>query len=267
LNAKLNDVQLCYFAALIEGLRVIDEKALDLGVDANIGDAYDALVHFVIRKGDRLLQIHDVQAAAAPIDRKARYGRGGIPDEIVDTMIDEYRRTNSLSVTARKFNRSRQSMWDILRRRIELNPVHKVLHEPVIYNGEKFTPGKDGYLRRTTGRRGENQLHRIVWIAHRGPILTGHQVMFRDGDRLNCAIDNLYCASRQAAATGRLSCNAWTKFYRGLGPRPVLTSVTRKKQSESIARAWAAYTVEQKKNRLRGIHRRWNERRAQRVAA
>ncbi|MEY2506124.1 MAG: hypothetical protein QOH01_453 [Verrucomicrobiota bacterium] len=106
------------------------------------------------------MQLYQVEQPAAAVDRKARYGRRGIPDERADEMSAEYPRTNSLQKTGRKFGRTRQTMWAILSKRIELNPVHKVLHDPVIYNGEKFTPGKDGYLRKTTGRSGELQLHR-----------------------------------------------------------------------------------------------------------
>jgi hypothetical protein len=193
--------------------------------------------------------------------RKGCYGRGGLPENIVNAMIAEYRSTNSLAKTAAKFNRSRQSLWQILHSRILLNPLYSIRHEPVIYQGEKFTPEKDGYLRRSAHKAGrETFLQRLVWIEHRGPIPPGHQVMFRDGDRRNCAIKNLYCVSRVEAATGRPSGNAWTKFYAGLGPRPVLTPVSSEKRSESIARVWAHYTPRQKKNRLRGIHRRWNER-------
>lgn len=262
---KLNDVQLCYFAALIEGLRLIDEKARELKADPEI-DA-TALEHFVRRKGDRLLQLHQVELPAAPVDRKSRYGRGGIPDELVDEMIEEYRRTNSLQATGRKFNRSRQSMWQILSKRIKINPVHKFLHEPVIYKGEKFTPGKNGYLRRTTGRSGELQLHRLIWIDLHGPIPAGHQVMFRDGDRQNVDPDNLYCEKRTQAYVGRKSMNAWTKFRRGTGPRPVCTAAERTHRRASLKSVWERYTAEQKKNRLRGIHRRWIERRQRHVAA
>lgn len=261
---KLNDVQLCYFAALIEGLRLIDEKARELNIDPEIDTI--ALEHFIRRKGDRLLQLYQVEPPARPVDRKARYGRGGIPDEIVDEMIEEYRRTNSLEGAGRKFNRSRQSMWQILSKRVELNPAHKVLHEPVIYNGEKFTPGKNGYLRKTTGRRGELQLHRLIWIELHGPIPTGHQVMFRDGDRTNVDPDNLYCEKRTQAYVGRKSMNAWTKFRRGEGPLPICTPAERKRRGAALSTVWARYTPEQKKNRLRGIHRRWNERLQQQVA-
>lgn len=39
-------------------------------------------------------------------------------------------------------------------------------------------------------------LHHCVWVAMRGPIPTGHRVVFK-GDRTDCGIDNLECISCQ----------------------------------------------------------------------
>lgn len=39
-------------------------------------------------------------------------------------------------------------------------------------------------------------LNRHVWAQHRGPIPPSHAVVFRDGDRANCAIENLEMISR-----------------------------------------------------------------------
>lgn len=138
--------------------------------------------------------------------KKQCYGRRGLPEVVVNAMIAEYRRTNSLAKTAAKFGRTRQSLWAILSKRIALNERRR--HEPVFYRGEKFTPfGGRGrqYLRRSDHSRdgGEALLHRIVWIEHNGPIPPDHQVMFRDRDRTNCAIENLYCASRESSGNGQ----------------------------------------------------------------
>ena len=37
---------------------------------------------------------------------------------------------------------------------------------------------------------------RVVWEAANGPIPDGHVIVFLDGDRLNCALDNLRCVPR-----------------------------------------------------------------------
>ena len=40
-------------------------------------------------------------------------------------------------------------------------------------------------------------LNRHTWEQHKGPIPPSHAVIFKDGDRSNCAIENLDCISRQ----------------------------------------------------------------------
>jgi hypothetical protein len=40
-------------------------------------------------------------------------------------------------------------------------------------------------------------LHRHVWIQHNGPIPRGHAIVFKNGDRMNCEIENLECISRK----------------------------------------------------------------------
>ena len=39
--------------------------------------------------------------------------------------------------------------------------------------------------------------HRLVWEEHNGPIPVGHNIQFKDSNRLNCDIDNLYIISKQ----------------------------------------------------------------------
>jgi len=45
------------------------------------------------------------------------------------------------------------------------------------------------YIRISKGKWIE--LHRHVWIQNHGSIPHGHNVMFKDGDRMNCALENL----------------------------------------------------------------------------
>lgn len=44
-------------------------------------------------------------------------------------------------------------------------------------------------------------LHRVVWVEHNGSIPKGLIVTFRDGDSLNCSIDNLELKTRQQNMT------------------------------------------------------------------
>src|SRR5581483_8181698 len=67
-------------------------------------------------------------------------------------------------------------------------------------------PEHEGYLRVKVKERapGENGWHAAVWplvhhrtwIEHNGPIPEGYAVVFKDGDRKNCAIENLERVSR-----------------------------------------------------------------------
>lgn len=59
---------------------------------------------------------------------------------------------------------------------------------------------KDGYVYVKTGESKLNLnyelLHRHVWEKHNGAIPEGYNVQFKDGNRQNCDIDNLYIISR-----------------------------------------------------------------------
>lgn len=126
-------------------------------------------------------------------------GRRGMPPEVKAAMLADYYELRSLEKVAAKWGRTRQAMWENLRRAgckfFLKNPQAFIIH-----HNRKFTPGKGGYFRstqhdtKTTKRLGlERMLHRQVWIDHHGAIPAGHQVGFKDGNKANCVIDNLIC--------------------------------------------------------------------------
>jgi hypothetical protein len=123
-------------------------------------------------------------------------GRRGLPACVVTLMFADYQRLNSLSKVAALHGRTRQSIFQIFKNHgLPMNTVKR--HAVVVYLGRKFTPGKNGYLRDTLCRRRksvEQQLHRIVWQDIHGPIPAGWRVSFKDGNKSNCAPDNLFCA-------------------------------------------------------------------------
>ena len=57
------------------------------------------------------------------------------------------------------------------------------------------TVDKDGYIYVIT-YKGRVPKHRHVWEQANGPIPPNHCVKFKDGDRTNCSLDNLYLVSR-----------------------------------------------------------------------
>lgn len=42
--------------------------------------------------------------------------------------------------------------------------------------------------------------HRVVWEEHNGPVPRGYSIIFKDGDRTNCTIDNLIMLTRDEHA-------------------------------------------------------------------
>ena len=128
---------------------------------------------------------------------KGIYGRRGLPVETKQAMMADYYRLRSLAQVAALYGRTRQAMWEILTtagcRFYKKNPLASI-----VYKGRKFTPGKGGYYRdtaiRSTKPNGfEVQLHRQIWVDHNGAIPAGYQVGIKDGNKANCAVENLMC--------------------------------------------------------------------------
>lgn len=123
-------------------------------------------------------------------------GRRGLPKAAIAQMYADYLELKSLEKVGLLYDRSRQSIFDILSRR-GLPLFSKKFKDKIEYRGRFYTPSKGGYLRDTiyrSGERGaEKQLHRVVWVDNNGPIPFGHQVGFKDGSKLNCSPENLIC--------------------------------------------------------------------------
>ena len=126
-------------------------------------------------------------------------GRRGMPREWIMAMYAEYQSGLSLSQVAARHGRTRQSIHDIFKRRgLKLRARN---FQPVVeYQGRRYTCQKTGgrhrYLRDTKAGRGKDAkrtvyLHHVIWMEHNGPIPPGHKVAFKDGNHLNCAIENL----------------------------------------------------------------------------
>lgn len=66
-------------------------------------------------------------------------------------------------------------------------------HKPVGY--ERIT--RDGYIEVKTAEPNVFELkHRLIWIEHNGEIPPGYNIQFKDGNRQNVCIENLYMISR-----------------------------------------------------------------------
>jgi len=54
------------------------------------------------------------------------------------------------------------------------------------------------YIRVTKGKW--ELLHAHLWKQHNGPVPAGHIIIFKNGDTMNCSLDNLVCISREQHA-------------------------------------------------------------------
>lgn len=83
-------------------------------------------------------------------------------------------------------------------------------HKPV--GSERTT--KYGYIERKTQEPNKWELlHRIVWREHNGEIPKGYNIQFKDGDKTNCAIENLYIISRREQLVTQNSFHTMPKEY------------------------------------------------------
>lgn len=149
-------------------------------------------------------------------------GRRGMPARYARRMYRDYLRLHSLSRVGKLHGRSRQSVYECFRvRGLKLYPRWQTIHPVVEYNGRKYTPGKGGYLRDTRVRKPspgqESMLQRVVWREHHGDIPEGHEVIFLDGNKKNCEIENLDCKPRREAR-GALA-NGQNQFTRSASSR------------------------------------------------
>lgn len=153
-----------------------------------------------MRKHPRQTVLRELPAPAAIADkagtvrpRKRGHARDLDP-ALVAAMYADYLALGSLEKTGDLWGRSRQSMFELFKRRgLRLNA--KMFLPVIEYRGLKFTEQMTcrgrRYLRATSHRETTVYLHHLVWQEANGPIPPGHKLAFRDGDHRNCALENL----------------------------------------------------------------------------
>lgn len=68
-------------------------------------------------------------------------------------------------------------------------------HKPV---GSERIDAKDGYVLIKVAEPNKYQMkHRVIWEQAYGPIPKGHNIIFRDGNRLNVCLENLRMVTKQ----------------------------------------------------------------------
>lgn len=82
-------------------------------------------------------------------------------------------------------------------------------HKPIGY--ERIN--RDGYIevkvRDEKHTRNFELKHRFIWEKHFGPIPESHNIQFKDGNRQNCKIENLYIISRADQVSTE---NSWHRY-------------------------------------------------------
>lgn len=157
-----------------------------------------------------------------------------LTDEQVAVLYADYQSGLSLDQVAKKHGKKRQSLFEIFKSR-GLKLRARNLQQIVEYKGRRFTcqktSGRHRYLRDTIRRGKTLYLHHVVWEEHNGPIPAGHKVCFKDGNHLNCAIENLELLSNSEQvrkhATGA---NQFTKIA-----KPRLEMMLKNKGGKSLS--------------------------------
>jgi hypothetical protein len=79
-------------------------------------------------------------------------------------------------------------------------------------------------------------LNRHVWAQAHGPIPPGHAVFFKDGDRSNCAVENLECITRADLARRNAM---WTRYPRELALAIQLNGALKRKMRRLTSEQYA----------------------------
>lgn len=112
-------------------------------------------------------------------------------DEMADAAYSLYKEGLSLTGVADRFGVTRQSIYELFKRRgMALRSRPEPL--PAIhFGGRKYTMRNHGYYGATDGDRG--LLHRHIWEAEKGVIPAGWDIHHLDEDKTNNTIENFEC--------------------------------------------------------------------------
>jgi hypothetical protein len=160
---------------------------------------YDCLTYWHTGKIDGVghVSMADLVKSSDQLYQIPQYKRYRLMHELRDAeterMYKAYRRGESLSEIAARYEVTRQSVFERFKRRgYKLRPTHPHLHDKIEWNGNEYTPAAaKGYYRRT--REPRTMLHYDIWEFHNGPVPDGHQIGHKDGNKENNDITNLVC--------------------------------------------------------------------------
>mgnify|MGYP000347874760 CR=1 FL=1 len=116
-------------------------------------------------------------------------------DELADYLYHKWYigKQMSLAQIANRSNRTRQSVFSLFENRGFHLRTKKLLPTQE-FMGVKFSPMKNGYLRRTDGDR--CLMHRFVWQTYRGEIPDAHDIHHKNEIKTDNRIANLELISK-----------------------------------------------------------------------
>lgn len=129
------------------------------------------------------------------LPKDGRVGRRGLPEWFVLQMYNDYLQKKSLRAVGKIYGRSNQNLHEMFARR-GWRMYEKIHKEIIEYQGERYTPGKGGYMRRTRGVP-RTPLHVAIWIDANGPVPSGKKIVFKDNDKRNFELGNLACMTQK----------------------------------------------------------------------
>lgn len=134
--------------------------------------------------------------------------RGKKPRQELGHIADLYTQGKSLREIAAMVGKTHQSVSNILKvRGVQMRPCPAKGRRPkdqvIYYRGNRYTWSTKGYWR-CTSMHDRHNLARRIWEENFGPIPSGYEVFYKDGDRYNIDIYNLGCMSRSERQKERM---------------------------------------------------------------
>ncbi len=169
----------------LEELKEIYPDTLSIDIAVRLGHSlssvYQAAQKLKLKKDPEFVRRTTAERMANPNHggRKHQFKKGQVPKN-KGRKQTEYMTAEAIERTkATRFQKG-QSGWN---------------HKPVGYERVNV----DGYVEvKVTEPRTFKLKQRIVWEEYNGAIPKGYNVQFKDGNRQNCDIENLYIVSREA---------------------------------------------------------------------
>ena len=163
--------------------------------------------HCRLQKGDTLGREHQFKKGQTPFNKGLRRPNGWAPGRMSDTQFKKGNRTGQAAKN-----------W---------KPIGTIAVDNEGYFRVKVRDAIHG--KEETGFGNTDVwplLNRHTWEQHKGPIPPGHIVIFKDGDRSNCAIENLDILSKADNARRN---SMWARLPRELAEVIQLSGALKRK--------------------------------------